>query len=209
MTIDACELTINVLYRWNPELFTIVQKKASLFFLPWRYGLSWSTTHRSCFLSRNITKIAETHPPAMRDVVIEQSPIWNYVNMKLTKFLPRKHLKSTALTVEKRSEISSKLLIKIPKRRQWFRLSVFIVNFLVFLLLTFFFCLRFLSRPFTNHRTAGEGGGHFFNSSLHFHQLHRHLDISRAITAGSLPLHIGSIRTRIGNFSLRAQDADH
>ena len=24
----------------------------------------------------------------------------------------------------------------------------------------------FLSRPFTIHRTAGEGGGHFFNSSL-------------------------------------------
>ena len=30
----------------------------------------------------------------------------------------------------------------------------------------FFFYLDFLSRPFTNHRTAGEWGGHFFNSSL-------------------------------------------
>ena len=30
----------------------------------------------------------------------------------------------------------------------------------------FFFYLGFLSRPFTNHRTAGERGGHFFNSSL-------------------------------------------
>ena len=30
----------------------------------------------------------------------------------------------------------------------------------------FFFCRGFLSRPFTNHRTAGEGGRHFFNSSL-------------------------------------------
>ena len=29
----------------------------------------------------------------------------------------------------------------------------------------FFFYLGFLSRTFTNHRTAGEGGGHFFNSS--------------------------------------------
>ena len=27
-------------------------------------------------------------------------------------------------------------------------------------------CLGFLSQPFTNHRTAGEEGGHFFNSSL-------------------------------------------
>ena len=30
----------------------------------------------------------------------------------------------------------------------------------------FFFYLGFLSRTFTNHRAAGEGGGHFFNSSL-------------------------------------------
>ena len=30
----------------------------------------------------------------------------------------------------------------------------------------FFFYLGFLSRTFTNHRTAGEGRGHFFNSSL-------------------------------------------
>ena len=30
----------------------------------------------------------------------------------------------------------------------------------------YFFYLDFLSRTFTNHRTAGEAGGHFFNSSL-------------------------------------------
>ena len=30
----------------------------------------------------------------------------------------------------------------------------------------FFFYLGFLSRTFTNHRTAGEEGGHFSNSSL-------------------------------------------
>ena len=29
-----------------------------------------------------------------------------------------------------------------------------------------FFYRGFLSRPFTNHRTAGKGGWHFFNSSL-------------------------------------------
>ena len=31
---------------------------------------------------------------------------------------------------------------------------------------TFFSIWVFLSRTFTNHRTPGEGGGHFFNSSL-------------------------------------------
>ena len=30
----------------------------------------------------------------------------------------------------------------------------------------FFFYLHFLSQSFTNHGTAGEGGRHFFNSSL-------------------------------------------
>ena len=30
----------------------------------------------------------------------------------------------------------------------------------------FFFYVGFLSRTFTNHRTAGEGGGHFINSSV-------------------------------------------
>ena len=32
----------------------------------------------------------------------------------------------------------------------------------------FFYYLGFLSQPFTNRRTAGERGGHFFDSSLPF-----------------------------------------
>ena len=32
--------------------------------------------------------------------------------------------------------------------------------------LSYFFCLDFLSRSFTNHRTAEEGGEHFFIFSL-------------------------------------------
>ena len=50
----------------------------------------------------------------------------------------------------------------------------------------------------TNHRTAGEGGGHFSlpTPHYHFHPPHRHLDISRTITAESSPLHITSSRTQ-------------
>ena len=70
-----------------------------------------------------------------------------------------------------------------------------------------FFCLSFLSRTFTIHRTAGEGGGYISLTPLYnFHQLHRHLGISRAITAESSPLYIASSRTRIWN---RAQVANH
>ena len=68
------------------------------------------------------------------------------------------------------------------------------------LLIYFFFYLGFLLRTFTNHRTAGEGGGHFFNSSLHFHPLHRHLDISRAITAESSPVIVYSSNGIKSNF---------
>ena len=35
----------------------------------------------------------------------------------------------------------------------------------VFVVVVFFY-LGFFSQLFTNHRTAGEEGGHFFNSSL-------------------------------------------
>ena len=63
----------------------------------------------------------------------------------------------------------------------------------------FFFCLGFLSRTFTNHRTAGEGKGISLSPHYHFHPLHIHLDISRVITAVSAPLNIASNRTLNGN----------
>ena len=50
-------------------------KKGLWFFLPWRYGLSWSNTHPHCFPSRSIMKNAETLPPRMRHVIIEQAKV--------------------------------------------------------------------------------------------------------------------------------------
>ena len=63
----------------------------------------------------------------------------------------------------------------------------------------FFFYLDFFSQPFTNHGTVGEGEGISLTPYYHFHPLHRHLDIRRAITAESSPLHIGSSRSRTGD----------
>ena len=60
---------------------------------------------------------------------------------------------------------------------------------------TFFFYLDFISRTFTNHGTAREGGGQFINSALPFPPVLQ-TDISRMITAGTSPLHIASSRTR-------------
>ena len=45
----------------------------------------------------------------------------------------------------------------------------------------------------------GKRKGISLTPHYHFHPLHRHLDISRAITAESSPLHIASSRTRTSN----------
>ena len=42
----------------------------------------------------------------------------------------------------------------------------------------------------------------------HFNPLHRYLDISRAITAESTPLHVASSWTQTGNLGFRAQVAN-
>ena len=44
-----------------------------------------------------------------------------------------------------------------------------------------------------------KGEGISLTPHYHFHPLHRHLDISRVITAESSPLHIASSRTQTGN----------
>ena len=71
----------------------------------------------------------------------------------------------------------------------------------------FLFYLGFLSRTFTNHRTAGEGEGISLTPHYHLHPLHRHLDISLAITAENSPLHIERRRTRTWN--LQFPSASH
>ena len=61
------------------------------------------------------------------------------------------------------------------------------------------FYLGFLSRTFTIYRIAEEGEAVSLTHLYQFQPLHRHLDISRAITAESSHLHIASNRTRTGN----------
>ena len=67
--------------------------------------------------------------------------------------------------------------------------------------------LGFLSRTITIHRTAGEGEAISLNPLYHFQPLHRHFDISPAITVESPPLHMASIDSKPGTFSFWAQVA--
>ena len=63
----------------------------------------------------------------------------------------------------------------------------------------FFFYLDFLTQTFTITGQQGKGEAISSTPLYHFHPLHRHLDISQAITAVSSPLRIVSRRTYTGN----------
>ena len=59
---------------------------------------------------------------------------------------------------------------------------------------------RFFFHEFTIHRTAGEGGNYLFNSFYHFCPLCRHLNISRATTAESSPLHLAAGESLVAEY---------
>ena len=48
-------------------------------------------------------------------------------------------------------------------------------------------------------QTAEGRRGYLFNSFYYYYPLPRHLDINRAITAESSPVHIANSQTRTGN----------
>ena len=73
--------------------------------------------------------------------------------------------------------------------------------------LNFFFLFFFSIWVFFHEHSRitglqGKGEGISLTPHYHFHSFHRQLDITRAITAESSPLHIASSRTRTGNLWL-------
>ena len=78
-----------------------------------------------------------------------------------------------------------------------------------FLFLFYFFSISVFFQKhslFTGQQGMDEGI--FLTPLYHFHPLHRHWDVSRGITAESLPLQIVSSQTRTGNRWFRAQIAN-
>ena len=82
-----------------------------------------------------------------------------------------------------------------------FRIFFFFYFILFFSFIIFLFSVRvFFNDDSRIKGLQGKGrGGISLTPHYHFHPLQRHLDISRAITAESSPLHIASSRTRTGN----------
>ena len=71
----------------------------------------------------------------------------------------------------------------------------------------FYFYLFLSGFSLTNIHDSQDGRGRGKPCPLyHFHPLHRHLDISRAITAESSPLHKASSWTRIGNLWFQSEN---
>ena len=73
------------------------------------------------------------------------------------------------------------------------------VTYIIYIYIFFFSICVFFHNHSRTTGLQGKGEGISLTPHYHFHPLHRHLDISRAITAESSPLHIGSSRTRTGN----------
>ena len=77
------------------------------------------------------------------------------------------------------------------------------IHWIFFMLLLKFFFFFSIWVFFHEHSwitgLQGKGEGISLTPHYHFHPLHRHLDISRTITAESSPLHIASCRTRTGS----------
>ena len=75
----------------------------------------------------------------------------------------------------------------------------YLALFLLFSVIFFFSIWVFFHEHSRFTGQQGKGEGIYLTPLCHFHPLHRHLDISRAITAESSPLHIAGSRTRTGN----------
>ena len=84
-----------------------------------------------------------------------------------------------------------------------------LVFFFIFLSLFFFSIWVFFHEHSRITGLQWKGEGISLTPNYHFHPLHRHLGIGRAITARSSALRIASSRTRTGTFVFRAQVANH
>ena len=62
----------------------------------------------------------------------------------------------------------------------------------------------FLSQPFVNLRTAGEGGGISVTPYYHFHPLHRQTLVGQLMQTAHLCIYVAA-RLKPRNFSLRVQ----
>ena len=85
----------------------------------------------------------------------------------------------------------------------------FIYLFKLYFILFFFSIWVFFYEHSRITGPQGKGEGISLTPHYHYHQLHRQLEISRAIAAKSSPPHIASSRLEPGTFGFRAKVTNH
>ena len=129
--------------------------------------------------------------------------IWSFYNIVCERVNQEKDIISMYLYTKKSPPPSRENFAEnqcsewMTKTKMTHLCFIFLFDFFFFFF--FFFYLGFISGTFTNYLTAREGEGISLIPQCYFHLLLRQLDISRAITAESTPLHIASSRTQTVN----------
>ena len=146
--------------------------KAVKFAFFWVDAGTVKTSKKRCWLwDSNISKSISKFKMAAAWWIEQRSRILSNLSELNILVRPEKIclLKVNNWNTQKKCKILSKLTVKAPQRRHWHHWpGVFIVNFEhiwnIFLVLSFFFYLGFLSQTFTYHKTAGEREAILYNS---------------------------------------------
>ena len=100
---------------------------------------------------------------------------------------------------QRAADVSNDNSIGTPSNNLPLRESTDIYIYIYIYIFFFFSMWVFFHEHSRSTGLQEKGEGISLTPHYHLHPLHRHLDISRAITAESSPLHIVSSRTRTGN----------
>ena len=121
----------------------------------------------------------------LKDVYLEKyQTIWSITNQNISMDLEKVRAHKMVFCACLTNRNAQWIMESYPKR-----LIVFLIFFSIWV---------FFHEHSRITGLQGKGEGISLTPHYHFHLLHRHLDISRAITAESSPLHIGTSRTRTG-----------
>ena len=120
---------------------------------------------------------------------------YSFLELLIFFFLFLSTPKKYCLWIQTSWETNHEILIINLVKNSFFKCKIKTPFFLFFFLVGFFFFFK--HSRFTGQQ--GKGESILLTPLYQFHSLHRRLDISRAVTAESSPLHIASSRTRNWN----------
>ena len=141
----------------------------------------------------------------MREKCLNEESLWSIISCIWNEY--EELLCKSSHTVQIRDERNRKKIMRAPFTQFWHTLvlrlgisklgTLFFISYTVMTYFSVWVFFHEYSR-FTGQQVKGEAIS--LKALYHFYPLHRHLDISRLITAESSPLHIARNWTQPGNF---------